>query len=107
MKQSTMRSARPKRRPARLLGSGNIPAAPTSGSDRSRCPAFRWQLLHDILLGANCGASCGVLVKSRNPHLISWESLELSKDLSVSGFFGKYQAVTMFVAEETNGPLSL
>jgi len=47
------------------------------------------------------------LVKSRNPHLISWESLELSKDLSVSGFFGKYQAVIMFVAEETNGPLNL
>src|SRR5207247_6683784 len=106
-KQSTIRSLRLYKRADRRLYSGNIPATPTRGSDRSRCPAFRWQLLHDILLGANCGASCGVLVKSRNPHLISWESLELSKDLSVSGFFGKYQAVTIFVAEETNGPLSL
>src|SRR5437867_7477147 len=106
-KQSTIRSFRLYKRPERRLYSGNIPATPTSGSDRSRCPAFRWQLLHDILLGANCGASCGVLVKSRNPHLISCESLELSKDLSVSGFFGKYQAVIMFVAEETNGPLNL
>ena len=46
-------------------------------------------------------------VKSRNPHLMSCESLELSKDLSVRGFFGKYHAVIIFVAEDTSGPLSL
>src|SRR5438094_654260 len=59
-KQSTMRSPRLKRRPDRRLYSGNMPVTPTSGSDFSRCPAFKWQLLHDILLGAKFGTSVGV-----------------------------------------------
>src|SRR5437016_12741842 len=107
MKQSTMRSPRLNKRPDRLLYSGNMPATPTKGSAFSRCPAFRWQLLHDIWLGANSGASCGVLVKSLKPHLISFESFELSSVLSSSGFFGTTQAVAIVVREETNGPLSL
>src|SRR5438045_1650374 len=63
-KQSTIRSLRLYKRPDRRLYSGNIPATPTSGSDRSRCPAFRWQLAHAIAPGANSFASAGVFVKS-------------------------------------------
>src|SRR3954463_5723691 len=75
-KQSTMRSPRLYRRPDRRLYSGNIPAIPTRGRERSRCPAFRWQLLHETLLGVNCGVSPGVFVKILKPSLISLESLE-------------------------------
>src|SRR5580765_2350938 len=46
-KQSTTRSPREYRRPDRLLYSGNIPATPTSGRERSRWPPFKWQLLQD------------------------------------------------------------
>src|SRR5262249_11797893 len=105
-KQSTIRSPRLYRRPERLLYSGNIPATPTSGSESSRWPAFKWQLLQDIFPGANRGASCGVFVKIRKPHRISFESFESSSVASVSGFFGISHAVAIVVREEMSGPLS-
>ena len=52
------------KRPERRLYSGNIAAMATIGSERSRCPALRWQLAHVILPGTNCLASAGVFVKS-------------------------------------------
>src|SRR5262245_49710056 len=106
-KQSTIRSPRLYRRPERLLYSGNIPATPTSGSESSRWPPFKWQLLQDILLGANRGASPAVFVKIRKPHRISFESFESSSVQAVSGFFGNSQAVTIVVREEMRGPLSV
>ena len=105
-KQSTMRSPRLKRRPDRRLYSGNMPVTPTSGSDFSRCPAFKWQLLHDILLGAKFGTSVGVFVKILNPQRISFESCEPSNCLSLSGSLGSSQAVTMVVAAGISGPRS-
>src|SRR4029077_14601349 len=92
-KQSTMRSPSVYKRPDRLLYSGNMPATPTSGSDRSRCPPFRWQLLQEILLGVNRAASAGVFVKIRNPHRISLDNGDVSNVESVSGFLGTSQAV--------------
>jgi hypothetical protein len=105
-KQSTTRSARVNKRPARLLYSGNIPATPTSGSERSRWPPFKWQLLHETLLGVKRAASTGVLVKIRNPHRISADSFESSNVGSVSGFCGTSQAVTIVVVEGISGPLN-
>jgi hypothetical protein len=81
-----------------------MPATPTSGSDRSRCPALRWQLLQDIRPGAKAGASAGVLVKSLKPHRMSADSFESSRLLSVSGFFGKSHAVTIVVRAGMSGP---
>jgi hypothetical protein len=60
--------------------------------------------LQDILLGANCGASCGVLVKMRKPHRIWLDNIDLSSEGSVRGSFGKNHAVTMVVLDETSGP---
>src|SRR4051812_26565970 len=105
-KQSTMRSPRLYRRPERRLYSGNMPATPTNGRDRSLCPPFRWQLLQDILLGANCGASPGVFVKIRKPQRTCFDKVDWSSAGSVSGFFGKNQAVTIVVRAETRGPLN-
>src|SRR5215469_13999640 len=82
-----------------------MPATATRGRDRSLWPAFRWQLLHDILPGANCGASCGVSVKMRKPHRISFDRVDLSSDGLVNGSLGKNHAVTIVVREETSGPL--
>src|SRR5262245_35532174 len=82
-----------------------MPATPTSGSDRSRCPAFRWQLLQDMRPGANAGASAGVLVKSLKPQRMSADSFESSRLLSVSGFFGKSHAVTIVVRAGMSGPM--
>jgi hypothetical protein len=64
-KQSTIRSSRLMKRPARRLYSGNCPATPTSGSDFSRWPAFKWQLLQEIRPPVNRAASRGVSVKMR------------------------------------------
>src|SRR4051812_26366678 len=104
-KQSTTRSPNEYRRPDRLLYSGNIPATPTSGRERSRWPPFKWQLLQEIFPGTNCGASLGVSVNILKPQRISFESFESSSVESVSGFFGKFQAVAIVVREETRGPL--
>jgi signal transduction histidine kinase len=98
-----MRSPSVYKRPDRLLYSGNIPATPTSGSDRSRCPPFRWQLLQETLLGVNRAASPGVFVKIRNPHRISLESFDVSSDASVSGLRGKSHAVTIVVRDRGVG----
>src|SRR5262245_7138450 len=81
-----------------------MPATPTSGSERSRCPPFRWQLLHDTLLGVKRAASPGVFVNRRNPHRISFDSFESSSDGSVSGLRGKSHAVTIVVREEMSAP---
>src|SRR5215813_13300719 len=102
-KQSTIRSASVYRRPARRLYSGNIPATPTSGSDFSRCPPLRWQLLQEIFPGARCGTSPGVFVKILNPHLMSFDSFESSSDGSVNGFRGKSHAVIIVVLAEISG----
>src|SRR5262249_13025016 len=104
MKQSTMRSPRLNRRPARRLYSGNIPATPSKGRDRSRCPAFKWQLLQDMWLGVNCGASCGVSVKSLKPHLISFDSFELSSVGSAREFLERTKAFAIVARDETKRP---
>jgi hypothetical protein len=106
-KQSVTRSPRLYMRPDRRLYSGNIPATATSGSDFSRCPAFMWQLLHDIPPGARCGASTGVFVKSLNPLRISCDCRESSSDVSVNGFFGNSHAATIVTFDATSGPFIL
>ncbi len=79
-----------------------MPATATSGSERSRCPAFRWQLAHDILLGVNAFASWGVFVKSLYPQRMSFDSFESSSEASVSGFCGTSHAVTIVVEAGIN-----
>src|SRR5262249_4898859 len=106
-KQSTIRSPRLYKRPERRLYSGNIPTTFTRGSDRSRWPAFKWQLAQETLLGVKRGASAGVLVKIRYPHRMSLESFESSSVRSASGFLGISHAVTIVVREEISGPLSI
>src|SRR4051812_31254662 len=100
-KQSVIRSPRLNRRPDRRLYSGNIAETPTSGSDRSRWPAFRWQLVHDMPPGARCGASAGVFVNSRKPRRISSDSGDLSSEASVSGFLGTSHAATIVTDDAT------
>jgi len=78
---------------------------PTSGSDFSRWPPFKWQLLHDIRPGASRGATDGVLVNNLNPRRISSESGDLSSDGSTSGFFGNSHAVTIVVLAAMRGPV--
>ena len=99
-----MRSVRLYSRPDRRLYSGNIPATPTIGSDRSRCPAFKWQLLQVILLCVNWAASAGVFVKMRKPQRMSADNRESSSVRSDSGLRGTSHAVTIVVADGINGP---
>ena len=99
-----MRSPRLKRRPARLLYSGNIPVTPTSGSDFSRWPPFMWQWLHDIPPGASRGASRGVFVKILKPRLISSDNGDVSSEASTSGVFGNSQAATIVALAAMSGP---
>src|SRR4029079_9173935 len=107
MKQSTTRSARVYKRPARRLYSGNIAATPTSGSDFSRCPPFRWQLLQDTFPGARCGTSPGVLVKILKPQMMSLDSFESSSEGSVIGLRGNSHAVIIVVVAEISGFFAL
>ena len=99
-----MRSPRLKRRPERLLYSGNIPVTPTSGSDFSRWPPFMWQLLHDIPPGASRGVSCGVFVKILKPRLISSDSGDVSSEASASGVLGNSHAATIVALAAMSGP---
>jgi hypothetical protein len=63
-------------------------------------------LAHDTRLGVKRRASAGVFVNSLKPQRMSAESFESSSYASVSGFFGKSQAVTIVVRAGISGPAS-
>src|SRR6185503_6423004 len=104
-KQSVTRSPRLNSRPERRLYSGKTPAIFTSGIDRSRWPAFMWQLVHAMPPGASRGVSAGVLVNRRKPLRISSDNRDVSSVLSSSGFRGTTQAAFIETVAATSGPV--